>query len=175
MIIKLKSLLPEWISHGITMNRNPDVKLRATPGGQNDGAPGWNEGVGDWDGIIEGKDWFCYVEGNDWHNKMAGASIYITEDDKPHKISIKIKTHGLRKTNDTNESFKERVRKHAHKVARSWMTKAKEIYNNPDINEAGNPIHKSWYDCFKETLNDEKIKSYISDPCIDGVNFTYHV
>ena len=179
--MKLKTLIQinEWISHGNAVNRTPDSKLRATPGGQNDGAQGWNEGVGDWDGIIEGKDWFCYVEGNDWHNKSAGASIYITEDDKPHKISIKIKTHGLRKTNDTNESFKERVRKHAHKVARSWMTKAKEIHNNTDLNEVGNPIAVSWKQAFKEALNDPKVKGLVAEtsekelPTIsDPVNFT---
>jgi len=179
--MKLKTIIQinEWISHGVAVNRTPDSKLRATPGGQNDGAQGWNEGVGDWDGIIEGKDWFCYVEGNDWHSKTAGASIYITEDDKPHKISIKIKTHGLRKTNDTNESFKERVRKHAHKVARSWMTKAKEIHNNTDLNEVGNPIPVSWKQAFKEALNDPKVKGLVAEtsekelsPIADPVNFT---
>jgi len=179
--MKLKTLIQinEWISHGIAVNRTPDSKLRATPGGQNDGAKGWNEGVGDWDGIIEGKDWFCYVEGNDWHSKMAGASIYITEDDKPHKMWVKFKTHGLRKAGDTNESFKERVRKHSHKVARSWMTAAKDIHNNVGLNEVGNPIPITWKQAFKEALNSPKVKGLVAEvgenelPTIsDPVNFT---
>lgn len=182
MIIKLKSLLSEWISHGIAMNRNPDVKLRATPGGQNDGSKGWNEGVEDWDGVIKGDgNWWGYVAGNDWNKKQAGVDIYITEDDEPHKISIKIKTHGLRKTNDTNESFKERVRKHAHKVARSWMTKAKEIHNNVELNEVGNPITVSWRRAFKEALNSPKVKGLVAEfkekelsTICDPINFTPH-
>ncbi len=180
MTIKLKSLLPEWISHGIATNRNPDVKLRATPGGQDDGAEGWNENVGDWDGVIKGNsDWWGYVAGNDWNKKQAGVDIYITEDDKPHKISIKIKTHGLRKNGDTNESYKERVRKHAHKVARSWMSKAKEIHNNTELNEVGNPISVSWKHAFKEALSDPKVQGLVAEvkekelsPISDPVNFT---
>jgi hypothetical protein len=170
MIIKLKSLIPEWISHAPAVNATPDVKLRATPGGQNDGAPGWengspswNDDVEDWDGIVEGQDWFCYIEGNDWQNKRSGATIYINEDDKPHKMWIKIKTHGLRKNNDTNESYKERVRKHVNKVARSWMSAAKDIHNNPDLNEVGNPIPISWKQAFKEALTNSKVKSYITE------------
>ena len=179
MIIKLKSLIPEWISHSPTINRSPDVALRPTPGGQNDGMPGWNEGVEDWDGIVEGKDWFCYMEGNDWHNKRSGATIYINEDEKPHKMWIKIKTHGLRKTNDTNESYKERVRKHTNKVARSWMSEAKRIHDNPELNEVGNTIPISWKQSFKEALNSPKVKNYIAEtgakdiaPVCDPENFT---
>ena len=179
--MKLKTLIEinEWISHGIAVNRTPDSKLRATPGGQNDGAPGWNEGVGDWDGIIEGKDWFCYLEGNDWHNKRSGASIYITEDDNPHKMWIKIKTHGLRKANDTNESYKDRIRKHTNKVARSWMSAAKEIHDGAGLNEVGNPISVSWKHAIKEALNDPKVKAHLAEtgenklsPIADPVNFT---
>lgn len=180
--MKLKTLLllnERGMSMGYGSMSSNDTKLRATPGGQNDGQPGWNEGVEDWDGIVEGQDWFCYMEGNDWHNKRSGASVYITEDDKPHKMWIKIKTHGLRKNNDTNESFKERVRKHTHKVARTWMTSAKDIHNNAGLNEVGNPINISWKQAFKEALNDPKVKSHIAEvgdepikPLVDHMNFT---
>ena len=95
---------------------------------------------------------------------------------------IKIKTHGLRKNNDTNESYKERIRKHTNKVARSWMGAAKEIHNNPDLNEVGNPIQKTWKQSFKEALNDPKVKSYVAEvgekriaPMIDPVNFTLRI
>ena len=199
MIIKLKSLLPEWISHGNAVNRSPDDNLYPTPGGMNDGNPhwdtkasfdvnssniaegkDWNGDVGDWDGVIKGdRDWWGYVAGNDWDKKQAGVDIYITEDDKPHKMWIKIKTHGLRKKGDTNEAFKERIRKHSHKVARSWMTAAKEIHNNIELNEVGNPIPVSWKHAFKEALNDPRVKSYLGEvgekeisPIADPVNFT---
>ena len=122
------------------------------------------------------------MESNDWHSKSAGASIYITEDDKPHKMWIKIKTHGLRKANDTNESFKERVRKHTNKVARSWMSAAKNIHNNPELNEVGNPIPVTWKQAFKEALNDPKVKAFLAEtgekelsPISDPVNFTPRV
>jgi hypothetical protein len=179
--LKQLTSINEWISHGVAVNRTPDSKLRATPGGQNDGAVGWNEGVGDWENIIKGKDWFLHLESNDWHNKMSGASIYINEDDKPYKISIKIKTHGLRKNGDTNEIYKERIRKHTHKVARSWMSKAKEIHNNTELNEAGNPITVSWKRAFKEALNDPKVMGLVAETSekemsvvSDPVNFTLH-
>jgi len=198
--MKLKTLLQinEWISHGIAVNRSPDDNLYPTPGGMNDGNPhwntkdsfdvnssniaegkGWNDDVEDWDGIVEGDDWFCYMEGNDWHNKRSGASIYINEDDKPHKMWIKIKTHGLRKKGDTNESYKDRIKKHTNKVARSWMSAAKEIHNNTDLNEVGNPIHISWKQAFKEALNSPKVKLYVAEvgekeitPLADPINFT---
>lgn len=172
--MKLKTLIKinEWISHGPAVNGNPDSKLRPMPGGWNDDSPNW-------DGIVEGKDWFCYMEGNDWQTKRSGATVYINEDDKPHKIWIKIKTHNLRKPNDTNESYKERVRKHTNKVARTWMTAAKKIHNNPDINEAGNPVPITWKQAFRESLKDTKLKAHLADcgeqetsSLADPVNFT---
>lgn len=67
--MKLKTILliSEWISHAPAINRSPDDKLYATPGGFNDGSSHWND-ESDWNGIIEGSkgEYFCYVEGNDW-------------------------------------------------------------------------------------------------------------
>lgn len=175
-MIKLKKLIPkimvDWISHSPAMNRSPDSALRPIPGRWNDDSPNW-------DGIVEGKDWFCYLESNDWNVKRSGASIYINENEKPHKIWIKIKTGGLRKPNDTNESYKERVRKHTNKIARIWMSEAKKIHNNTEINEAGNVIPVAWKEAFLEALNNPKIQSFIAEcgeqetnPIVDPVNFT---
>ena len=169
--MKLKTifLINEWISHAPAMNRSPDSKLRPTPGGMNDGFPNW-------DSIVEGKDWFCYMESNDWEKNRAGISVYITENNKPHKIWVKVKTNGLRKKGDTNEAHKERVRKHINKVAHSWMSEAKKIHNNPEINEVGNPIPISWKECFLEVLENPKVKAHLADcgdeAIADPVNFT---
>lgn len=173
--MKLKTLIlliERGMSMGYGSMTSNDTKLRPTPGG-------WNDDVSSWDGIVEGKDWFCYMEGNDWHNKRAGATVYINEDDKPHKIWIKIKTHGLRKPNDTNESYKERVRKHTNKVARSWMSAARNIHNNPEINEAGNPVPITWKHAFREAIKDAKLKTHLAEcgeqeiaSTADPVNFT---
>jgi len=171
--MKLKTilLLERGMSMGYGSMSTNDTKLKPTPGGMNDGP--------DWDGVVEGKDWFCYMEGNDWNKHRAGISIYITEGDKPHKIWAKIKTGGLRKKGDTNEAAKERVRKHINKVARSWVSEAKRIHNNPEINEVGNPIPISWKDAFLEVLDNPKVKAHLAEcgeqeiPSIaDPVNFT---
>ena len=82
-----------------------DNELRPMPGSTDD--------VDDWDGIKEGKGWFLYRETNNWDKRRAAASIYITEEDTPHKYWIKIKTHKLRKPNDTNQLYQERVKKHS--------------------------------------------------------------
>jgi hypothetical protein len=181
--MKLATLIKinEWISHAPAVNANPDSKLRPVPGGWNDNSPNWNDSVENWDGIIEGGkgQYFCYVESNDWEKKRSGAIVYITEDDKPHKIWMKIKTHGLRKKNDTNESYKERVRKHTNKVAKSWMSEAKKLYKNVEINEAGNPVPITWKQAFREAMQDDKVKEWMAEcgeqeiaPLADPVNFT---
>lgn len=172
--MKLKTLLQinEWISHAPAMNRNPDSKLRPMPGKFNDKADSW-------DGIIEGNDWFVHVEANNWDTKQAGASAYISEDHEPTRLWMKIKTHGLRKPNDTNRMFEERVKKHMDKVARSWASAARKLHNNPPLNEVGNPVPITWKEAFREALNDPKVKTHLADsgerrmtPIADPVNFT---
>lgn len=171
--MKLKTLIilnEQGNSMGYGSMSSNDTKLRPMPR--------WNDDVSNWDGIVEGKDWFCYMEGNDWQSKRSGATVYINEDDKTHKIWIKIKTGRLRKPNDTNESYKERVRKHANKAARTWMSAAKKMYNDPEINEVGNPIPITWKHAFREALKDPKLKPYLAEcgedkPSVDPVNFTY--
>lgn len=164
--------LNEWISHAPAMNRNPDSQLRPVPGGWNDNSPNW-------DGVVEGKDWWGYIGENDWNKKQSWAAVYINEDEKPYRMWIKIKTHRLRKPNDTNQSYKDRVRKHTTKVAKAWMTAARKIHNNPDLNEVGNPIQKSWKDSFREAIDDLKVKQFLAEKgeevMADPVNFTPRV
>lgn len=151
-----------------------DNKLRPYPGSMDD--------VEDWDGFVEHKNWFLHVEANNWETKKAGASVYITEGD-PKKYSIRIKTHGLRKPNDTNESYRQRVKKHSNKVAREWVSAAKKLHDNPEINEVGNEIPITWNEAFKLALEDMKVHPYVaewgesnkkeSSAMADPVNFTY--
>lgn len=170
--MKLKTILQltEWLSlNAPAVNRNPDSKLRPTPGGMNDNSPNW-------DNVVEGKGWFCYMEGNDWNKRTSKATVYITEGDKPYKLWMEIKTHGLRKPNDTRKIHEDRVRKHIKKVAGSWMSEARQIYNNPELNEVGNPIPITWKEAFHEALCSPKIKAHLADcgeqAMVDPVNFT---
>ena len=151
-----------------------DTKLRPQPGSFDD--------VESWDGVTEGKGWFMYREANNWDSKRSGASVYITEGE-PHKYWIKVKTHGLKKPTDTHESYKTRVKKHSSKVSRTWVTEARKIYNNPDINEVGNEIKVTWKEAFRRALEHPNVKGNISEwgeeskkkdrqPAIDGVNFS---
>lgn len=176
-MIKLKDILHQALNEsGMSMGygsmTSVDTQLRPTPGGLNDDSPNW-------DGIIEGKDWFCHIHGNNWQNKRSGATVYINEDEKPHKMWISIKTHGLRKTGDTNEAFKARIRKHTDKVTKAWLSKAKKLHKTLEMNEVGNPIQITWKQAFKEALKDTKVQSYLAGsggkeiaPVSDPVNFT---
>lgn len=159
---------------GMGSMTSQDTKLRPMPGSI--------DNVSNWDGIMEGDGWFLYKEANNWHNKQSGASITITEGE-PTRYRIKIKTKGLRKKGDTNAMLSERVRKHTEKVSRAWVSAAKKIRKNPDLNEIGSPIEKPWNQCFKEALEDPKISSLIegfeesklSSSISDPVNFTPRV
>lgn len=147
-----------------------DTKLRPMPGGMDD--------PDSWNGIVEGDGWFLYKESNNWHNRQSGASVTITEGE-PYKFRIKIKTKGLKKKGDTNASLHERVRKHTDKISRAWMSAAKKIRNNPELNEIGNPKVKQWTECFREALSDPKISPFIESheegkwpaPIINPMNF----
>lgn len=44
-----------------------------------------------------------------------------------------------------------------------WATIAREIYNNPDLNEIGNLMQKSWEQCFQEALGDDRLKPFIRE------------
>lgn len=135
--------------------------------------------ISSWDGIKEGKGWFMYHESNNWDIKRSGASVYVTEG-QPEKYWIKIKTHGLRKPTDTNESYRQRVREYSGKVSRAWTTAAKRIHNDPHINEVGNEVPITWNQAFKEAIEDPKVKPFIENwgtekIGVDPVNFTPRV
>lgn len=152
--MKLKNILlvERGMSMGYGSMTSGDTQLRPMPGSMDD--------IEAWEGIKEGKGWFLHMEANNWDNQRSGASVYITEGD-PHKMWIKIKTRGLRKASDTNESHRQRIRKHADKVARSWVTAAKNLHNNPELNEVGNEIAITWNEAFRKALDDPKVKSQI--------------
>jgi hypothetical protein len=155
---------------GFQSMSSQDSQLRPMPGGNNNAE--------DWNGIVEGDGWFLYKESNNWHNKQSTASITITEGE-PTKFRIKIKTKGLKKKGDTNAKLYERVRQHTNRVSSAWISEAKKIYGNPELNEAGNPIQKSWHQCFKEALQSPKVSPFVEgieeskwgSPIVNPVNF----
>jgi hypothetical protein len=59
-------------------------------------------------------------------------------------------------------------------AASKWTSLAREIYNNPELNEIGNPKQKTWEQCFIEALNDETMKPFVKEmtAIYDPVNFT---
>lgn len=80
-----------------------------------------------------------------------------------------------------------------HKALTSWKSLANEIHRDVQLSEVGNPIEKTWKECFREALKDPKMKEYMRAPhhqrvfddkgypakiqgkpapCIDPVNFT---
>jgi hypothetical protein len=61
-----------------------------------------------------------------------------------------------------------------HQAASNWASLAGKLYNNPELNEIGNPIQKSWEECFMEALSDTSMKPFIKhmEPVFDPVNFT---
>ncbi len=140
--------------------------------------PGSIDAKESWDGIVEGNGWFLYKESNNWHNKQSTASVTITEGE-PIKLRIKIKTKGLKKKGDTNAKLYERVRQHTNRVSSAWVSEAKKIYNNPELNEVGNPIQKSWHQCFKEALQSPKVSPFVEGieegkwpaPIVNPANF----
>jgi hypothetical protein len=156
-----------------------DTELKPYPGSMDD--------VEDWEGIREGQGWFLYREATNNEKNRAGASVYIHGDENPHKFWITIKTHGLRKPQDTNEQFRQRIKKHSDKVARSWTNAANKLHKIEEYNGVGNRISISWKEAFKEALNDPKVKTFIENwgeepikskktaAIADPVNFTPHI
>jgi hypothetical protein len=174
MKLKTLILLERGMSMGYGSMSSNDTELRPMPGSADD--------VEDWDGIKEGNGWFLYRETNNHDTKRSGASVYITEEDKPHKYWMKIKTHGLRKAGDTNKMYYERVKKHTDKVSKAWISEASKLHKASEFNEVGNKKTISWKQAFKEALSSPKIKNFIENsgeeeiaPLADPVNFTPRV
>ena len=74
-----------------------------------------------------------------------------------------------------------------------WKSVANELHRDVQLTEVGNPVEKSWKECFQEALKHPKLKDYIRKPhhqkvfddkgypasvqgkpapCMDAVNFT---
>jgi hypothetical protein len=62
------------------------------------------------------------------------------------------------------------------KAFTTWKSVANELHGDVQLSEVGNPIQKSWKECFKEALKHPKMKDYIrrndQQPIFDPVNFT---
>lgn len=80
-----------------------------------------------------------------------------------------------------------------HRAFTTWKSAASKLHNAKELTEAGNPIQKSWKECFEEALQDPKLQEFIRNkphqrvfddagypasvqgkpaPCVDPVNFT---
>lgn len=136
-----------------------------------------------WNGVTEGNGWFAYGGNNHHDLGESYCSITITETDTPHKYWATIKTNGLRKPNDTNRIFHERIRKRTDRVKKAWVSSAKRLYKEPKrVTECGNLIMRTWKEAFKEALDDSRVKTFIKQfgegtmggqaPIVDPVNFT---
>jgi hypothetical protein len=75
-----------------------------------------------------------------------------------------------------HNNHREDREKHRKKAFTTWKSLANEIHGDVQLNEVGNPIQKSWKQCFKEALKHSKLQEYIRKPehqrVFDPVNFT---
>jgi hypothetical protein len=65
-----------------------------------------------------------------------------------------------------------------------WKSLANKLHSDVQLSEGGNPIEKTWKECFEEALNSPELKEFIrksphnavyrdeNAPVIDSVNFT---
>ena len=51
--------------------------------------------------------------------------------------------------------------KHRAKAASKWKTLASKLHRDVQLTEAGNPIAKTWKECFLEALDDPEMKEFI--------------
>jgi len=140
-----------------------------------------------WDGVKEGNGWFLYNGSNDYQQRESHCSVCITEGE-PAQYWIEVKTNGLRKPTDTNESYKNKIRKYTERVGNAWASTAKRLFKEPKrVTECGNKIMRNWKECFEEAMNDPKLKTFIKNcgggkrpqkdvaPVMNPVNFTLRV
>jgi hypothetical protein len=92
----------------------------------------------------EGKGWFVH-EGTS-HIKV------IFENGRQMKFDLTFRN----KIGEEKEKWRSQA-------AGKWSAIAKEIYNNPELNEIGNPIQKTWEQCFQEALSDDGMKPFIKE------------
>lgn len=105
----------------------------------NEKKPWINEGI-----FHENKDWIMY-EGD---NKIT--TVFSNNS----KLSFEVKYPG--KWGEDREKWK-------HKAASKWKSLAREIHNNTELTEQGNPIVKEWKICFEEALKSPEMKEFIRD------------
>jgi hypothetical protein len=126
----------------------------------------------------ENKEWIVHCGNN--IDKNSKVSVIFTESKTIDKIWFEVNYNGVCKNDGNN---RENMSKWANKASRTWSKIAKDKYNNPELNEVGNPIKKSWEECFMEAINSEELKPYIknykiekknnnSPVIMDPVNFT---
>ena len=78
---------------------------------------------------------------------------------------------------DKRKEDKEKWRRRAFS---KWKTLANEIHRDIQLSEAGNPVEKSWKDCFKEALAHPELDEFIRNPTkhqrvypvADSIDFT---
>ena len=51
--------------------------------------------------------------------------------------------------------------KHREKAASKWKTLATKLHRDVQLTEAGNPIAKTWRECFQEALDEPEMKEFI--------------
>jgi hypothetical protein len=124
----------------------------------------WGVDHSDWRGMSRENVNECFKQGTGWFVHEGSQSIStIFESGK--QLSFEL-SFGNKRGAD-----KDKVR---HQAASKWTSLAREIYNNPELNEVGNPKQKTWEECFIEALNDDVMKPFIREmaPIYDPVNFT---
>lgn len=106
--------------------------------------------------IKNGKGWFMHQ----------GLDEVVIIFENGHKLYMKI---------NYRDKMGEDKKKWLNKAGSTWSSIAKELFE-PELSENGNLIEKNWEECFKNALNDERLKVYKKDknsvPIFDPINFT---
>lgn len=160
-----KEAIKNWI--GDNLHRT-NIEYRVIQSGKQATDPNFWKSHGEDENMIKLKNLI-----NESFRKGDGWTVY----EGTNKISV-IFEDGKQMSFDL--TFRNKLREDKDKwrtsAASKWTSLAREIYNNPDLNEIGNPKLKSWEQCFQEALNDEKMKPFIKEvdrtPVFDPVNFT---
>jgi hypothetical protein len=89
-----------------------------------------------------GKSWFVHE----------GTNNVTTIFESGEKMQFKLRLNG---------KYGSEKDKWRHQAANRWSSIAREIYNDADLNEIGNPIQKSWKECFSEALKDPRMVPFV--------------
>lgn len=95
----------------------------------------------------------CFKQGDGWFVHEGNQSIsVIFENGKKLSFEVSSKGRGI----DDKDAWR-------HKAASKWISTARGIHKNTDLNEIGNPIQKTWEQCFIEALNDDSLKPFFKE------------